>query len=180
MHAFARDMLLQHGTDLTDFDIASARPSTGPTSSWQTSSATAHPTRPSASILKWAAERGDPRRNPQPDQFQHNKVARDRPPDRGWSEHRGLRWRTLSCDVHSPLTEQMKKLWTVSRDCCLIQKEESIAGVTCSTVAYKIHKHQVKNGVAPYIYHRPAHGQGWEGHQPPYLALGDTTMLEPE
>jgi Xaa-Pro aminopeptidase len=60
-----------------------------------------------------------------------------------------------------------------------MQKEESIAGVTCSTVAYKIHKYQVKNGVAPYIYHRPAHGQGWEGHQPPYLALGDSTMLEP-
>ena len=37
----------------------------------------------------------------------------------------------------------------------------------------------MKNGVAPYIYHRPAHGQGWEGHQPPYLSLGDYTMLEP-
>ena len=57
--------------------------------------------------------------------------------------------------------------------------EESIAGVTCSTVAYKIHKYQVQNGVARYIYHRPAHGEGWEGHQPPYLALGDHTMLEP-
>jgi Xaa-Pro aminopeptidase len=73
----------------------------------------------------------------------------------------------------------MKKLWTVSRDCCLMQKAESIAGVTGSTVAYKIHQFQVKNGVAPYIYHRPAHGQGWEGHQPPYLSLGDYTMLEP-
>ena len=30
-----------------------------------------------------------------------------------------------------------------------------------------------------YIYHRPAHGMGMEGHQPPYLALGDYTMLEP-
>jgi len=37
----------------------------------------------------------------------------------------------------------------------------------------------VQQGVAPYIYHRPGHGQGWEGHQPPYLALGDYTMLEP-
>jgi hypothetical protein len=58
-----------------------------------------------------------------------------------------------------------------------MQKEESIAGVTCSTVAYKIHKYQVKSGVADYIYHRPAHGEGWEGHQKPYLSLGDYTML---
>jgi Xaa-Pro aminopeptidase len=28
------------------------------------------------------------------------------------------------------------------------------------------------------IYHRPAHGEGMEGHQPPYIALGDFTTLE--
>jgi len=33
--------------------------------------------------------------------------------------------------------------------------------------------------MAKYIYHRPAHGMGMEGHQPPYLSLGDYTMLEP-
>jgi len=71
-----------------------------------------------------------------------------------------------------PFTEQMKKLWNVSPRLLPVQKEESIAGVTCSTVAYKIHKYQVKNGVAPYIYHRPAHGQAGKGTAP-YLALGD-------
>jgi Xaa-Pro aminopeptidase len=54
-----------------------------------------------------------------------------------------------------------------------------VAGVTCSTVAYKIHKYQVEQGVAPLIYHRPAHGEGMEGHQAPWLALGDHSMLEP-
>ena len=31
-----------------------------------------------------------------------------------------------------------------------------------------------------YIYHRPAHGSGqnFQGHQPPYIALGDYTVLE--
>ena len=32
--------------------------------------------------------------------------------------------------------------------------------------------------MAKYIYHRPAHGEGSEGHQPPYISLGDHTMLE--
>ena len=79
----------------------------------------------------------------------------------------------------APWTDHQKKLWTVSRDCCLMQKDLSRAGVACSTVAYQIHQHQVKEGVQKYIYHRPAHGMGMEGHQPPYLALGDYTMLEP-
>jgi Xaa-Pro dipeptidase len=35
----------------------------------------------------------------------------------------------------------------------------------------------VKEGVQDYVYHRPAHGAGTEGHQAPYLALGDYTML---
>ena len=50
-------------------------------------------------------------------------------------------------------------------------------GRTCSSVAYEIHKYQVEQGVQKYVYHRPAHGAGVEGHQPPYLALGDYTML---
>jgi Xaa-Pro aminopeptidase len=33
-------------------------------------------------------------------------------------------------------------------------------------------------GLEKYVYHRPAHGQGMEGHQAPYLALGDDTVLK--
>jgi Xaa-Pro aminopeptidase len=36
----------------------------------------------------------------------------------------------------------------------------------------------MKFGMENYIYHRPAHGQGMEGHQAPWLALGDYTVLE--
>jgi Xaa-Pro aminopeptidase len=55
-----------------------------------------------------------------------------------------------------------------------LQKE----GATCSSVAYEIHKYQVAQGVQDFIYHRPAHGEGSEGHQPPYLSLGDYTVLK--
>src|SRR5438132_29693 len=79
----------------------------------------------------------------------------------------------------APWTDHQKKVWTVSRDCCVMQKDLSREGIACSTVAYQIHQHQVKEGMQKYIYHRPAHGMGMEGHQPPYLALGDYTMLEP-
>jgi Xaa-Pro aminopeptidase len=29
-----------------------------------------------------------------------------------------------------------------------------------------------------YLYQRVAHGEGMEGHQEPYIALGDETLLE--
>jgi Xaa-Pro dipeptidase len=45
-------------------------------------------------------------------------------------------------------------------------------------VAFSIHQYQVKQGMQKYIYNRPAHGQGMEGHQPPYIALGDHTVLD--
>ena len=72
----------------------------------------------------------------------------------------------------------MQKLWEVSRQCCDMQLEASSEGVTCSSIAYRIHKYQLAQGVEKYVYHRPAHGAGVEGHQPPYIALGDYTMLE--
>jgi hypothetical protein len=53
-----------------------------------------------------------------------------------------------------------------------MQKELSKEGIARSAVAYQIHQHQVKEGVQKYVYHRPAHGMGMEGHQPPYLAPG--------
>jgi hypothetical protein len=117
---------------------------------------------------------------PHPNQFLHNKITRGQAIQiEGGVNIAGCGGELYRAMFIHPVTDQMKKLWTVSRDSCLMQKEESVAGVTGSTVAYKIFKHQVKEGVAPYIYHRPGHGQGWEGHQPPYLSLGDYTMLEP-
>jgi Xaa-Pro dipeptidase len=59
-----------------------------------------------------------------------------------------------------------------------MQVEMQKEGVTCSSIAFAIHKYQVAQGVQDYIYHRPAHGEGSEGHQRPYLALGDHTVLK--
>jgi Xaa-Pro aminopeptidase len=61
-----------------------------------------------------------------------------------------------------------------------IQEEESKPGAVCSDVALRIHQHQVDNGMADFIYHRPAHGQGTfgVGHQPPFIALGDYSEIE--
>ena len=179
-HAYARDLLLQHGTDLTDFELGHAATKYGTDLLMADIKRDGAPHTAVGISLGVASRVGRANAYPHPNQFHHTKITRGQAIQIEGGVHiagcGGELYRAMF--IH-PLTDQMKKLWTVSRDCCLMQKEESIAGVTCSTVAYKIHKYQVQQGVAPYIYHRPAHGQGWEGHQPPYLALGDYTMLEP-
>jgi Xaa-Pro dipeptidase len=180
MHAFARDMLLQHGTDVTDYDIASAATKYGTDLMMADIKRDGAPHTAVGIDIDIGCRVGRSTAYPHPNQFLHNKVSRGQALQIEGGVHiAGCGGELYRAFFIHPLTEQMKKLWTVSRDCCLMQKEESIAGVTCSTVAYKIHKYQVKNGVASYIYHRPAHGEGWEGHQKPYLSLGDYTMLEP-
>jgi len=180
MHAFARDMLLQHGTDVTDYDIASAATKYGTDLVMADIKRDGAPHTAVGIDIDIGCRVGRSTAYPHPNQFLHNKISRGQALQIEGGVHiAGCGGELYRAFFIHPLTEQMKKLWTVSRDCCLMQKEESIAGVTCSTVAYKIHKYQVKNGVAPYIYHRPAHGEGWEGHQKPYLSLGDYTMLEP-
>jgi Xaa-Pro aminopeptidase len=180
MHAFARDMLLQHGTDVTDYDIASAATKYGTDLVMADIKRDGAPHTAVGIDIDIGCRVGRSTAYPHPNQFLHNKISRGQALQIEGGVHiAGCGGELYRAFFIHPLTEQMKKLWMVSRDCCLMQKEESIAGVTCSTVAYKIHKYQVKNGVAPYIYHRPAHGEGWEGHQKPYLSLGDYTMLEP-
>ena len=180
MHAFARDLLLQHGTDLTDYDIGSAATKYGTDLVMADIKRDGAPHTAVGIEIEVGCRVGRSTAYPHPNQFLHNKITKGQALQiEGGVNIAGCGGELYRAMFLHPLTDQMKKIWTVSRDCCLIQKEESVAGVTGSTVAYKVHKYQVKNGVAPFIYHRPAHGQGWEGHQPPYLSLGDYTMLEP-
>jgi Xaa-Pro aminopeptidase len=180
VHAYARDLLLEHGTDLTDFDIASAATKYGTDLIMDGITRDGRPHSAVGIRMRVSCRVGPGTGYPHPNQFHHNRVQRGRALQiAGGIRIGGCGGELYRAFLIHPWTDHMKKVWTVSRDCTQIQKEESVAGVTCSTVAYKIHKYQVENGMAPYIYHRPAHGEGTEGHQAPYLALGDHTMLEP-
>ncbi len=180
MHIFARDLLLQRGTDLTDYDIASAATKYGTDLVMADIKRDGAPHTAVGISVNVNCRSGRSTAYPHPNQFLHNKVRKgDSLQIEGSVKIGGCGGELYRQFLIDPWTDHMKKVWTVTRDACLMQKEESVAGVTGSVVAYKIHKFQVKNGMAPYIYHRPAHGEGMEGHQAPYLALGDYTMLEP-
>lgn len=178
-HAFARDLLLEKGTDLTDFELGHAAEEFGLNRLMQGIKRDGAPHTAVGIQLGVTARVGRSTAYPHPNQFHHNRIRRGQALQiAGGVRIGGCGGELYRAFLLHPWTDHQKKVWTVSRDCCLLQKELSREGVACSTVAYQIHRHQVKEGVQKYIYHRPAHGMGTEGHQPPYLALGDYTMLQ--
>ncbi|MGH9364315.1 MAG: M24 family metallopeptidase [Thermoanaerobaculia bacterium] len=178
-HAFARDLLLQKGTDLTDFELGGAAEEFGLNLLMKGIKRDGAPHTAVGIQLGVTARVGRSTAYPHPNQFHHNRVQKGQALQiAGGVRIGGCGGELYRAFLLAPWTDHQKKVWTVSRDNCLMQKDLSREGVACSTVAYQIHQHQVKNGMQKYIYHRPAHGMGMEGHQPPYLALGDYTMLE--
>lgn len=182
VHAFARDFVLEHGTSVTDFEIGQAlqayairmimgdvkydgRPHTA-----VGIDSTSHYVRAGASTAY-----------PHPNQFFYNKVKKGEPlyinTDISLGGMGGEGYRNY---LIAPWTDHQNKMWEIVAETVQIMVEETRPGVMCSEVAFKVHQHQVKNGMQNYIYHRPGHGSGMnnEGHQAPFIALGDSTLIE--
>jgi Xaa-Pro aminopeptidase len=183
-HAFARDYILTHGTDITDYEVGVATELYINDRLYSdldlAGGAPHHGVRSGVGI---GVRAGEVTGFPHPNQPYYNKIGRGmalqvaggaRIGGYGHENYRPY----IIADSAGQFDQHMQKLWEVSQHTCDMQMELSIEGVTCSHVAYEIHKYQVAQGVQQYVYHRPAHGAGTEGHQSPYIALGDFTMLK--
>jgi Xaa-Pro aminopeptidase len=178
-HAFARDLLLEKGTDLTDYELGIATEEFGTNLLLKGIKRDGAPHTAVGIQLGVGVRAGKGTAYPHPNQFHHNRIEKGQALQiAGGVQIGGCGGELYRAFLLHPWTDHQKKVWTVARDSCQMQKELSKEGVACSTVAYQIHQHQVREGVQKYVYHRPAHGMGTEGHQPPYLALGDYTMLK--
>jgi Xaa-Pro aminopeptidase len=182
-HAFARDYILTHGTDVTDYEVATATELWINDKLWSDLDlAGGRPHHGVASGVGIGVRAGPVTAYPHPNQPYFNRIGHGMAlqvaggASIGGYGHENYRAYIIP-EKGGRIDPHMKKLWEVSRNCCDLQVESSLEGVTCSTVAYRIHRYQVEQGVQKYVYHRPAHGAGTEGHQAPYIALGDHTML---
>jgi Xaa-Pro aminopeptidase len=179
IHAFARDYILKRGTDATDFEVQSAANRYGTDLILKDIKRDGKPHTAVGIAVEIEVRTGVGTAYPHPNQFHHNRIKKgDAIQVAGVVTIAGCGGELYRGMQIAPWDPTREKVWQVHNDCCRIQTEESAAGVTCSYVAKKVHDYQVGQGMQKYIYHRPAHGQGWEGHQPPYIALGDHTMLE--
>jgi len=182
IHAFARDYILQRGTEATDFEIGQALQAYGINLMMQDVRRDGKPhTAVGMESSSQYVRTGVATAYPHPNQFFHAKVKKGDAlyvnTDIRLGGFGGECYRNYQI---APWTEPQEKMWQVVADSVQIMKETAVPGRVCAEVAEKVHLYQVKQGMAPYIYHRPGHGQGQhtEGHQAPFLALGDETVIE--
>jgi Xaa-Pro dipeptidase len=183
-HAFARDYVLTHGTDVTDYEVGMAATlwiNDILLSELKLDNGTSH--RGVGAAIGVQARIGPLTAYPHPNQPLYHRIGRGMAMqiegDGYIGGHGGENYRAfIVADSSGNFDPHMQRLWEVSQHTCEMQVELQVEGATCSSVAYKIHKYQVENGVQDYVYHRPAHGEGSEGHQPPYMALGDDTVIQ--
>jgi len=179
IHVFARDYVLAHGTDATDFDVQTAATQYGVDLILKDIKRDGRPHTAVGIGVEIGVRTGVGTAYPHPNQFHHNRIKKgDALQVSGDVKIGGCGGELYRAYQIAPWDSLREKVWDVHTECCRIQADASAAGVTGSYVAKLVHDHQVKNGMADYVYHRPAHGEGSEGHQPPYIALGDHTMLE--
>jgi len=181
IHAFARDYILERGTDATDFELGQALQAYGIGLLMNDVQRDGRPNSAvGIEVTSNYVRTGVATAYPHPNQFFHANI------ERGQSVYvntdillGGMGGECYRNYLIGPTTPQQEKMFEVVADTIQIQEEESKPGAVCSDIALAIHQHQVDNGMADFIYHRPAHGQGTfgTGHQPPFIALGDYSVL---
>ncbi|MBC7894079.1 MAG: aminopeptidase P family protein [Cytophagaceae bacterium] len=182
VHAFARDYILEHGTSTTDYQIGQALSSYGINLMMRDVKRDGKPhSAVGMEVTGNYVRTGVATAYPHPNQFFHAKVERGQPLyvncDILLGGYGGEGYRNY---ILLPSTPQHDTMWQVVADTVQMIVEETKPGAVCSEIAYKVHEYQVKQGMQEFIYHRPGHGQGqnFVGHQPPFLALGDDTVVE--
>lgn len=182
IHAFARDYILERGTDATDFEVGHALSAFGINLLMNDVKRDGKPhSAVGIEVTSEYVRTGVATAYPHPNQFFHAKIERGKPvyvnTDILLGGYGGECYRNY---LVAPWDAHHEKMWQIVSDTVQIMVEETVPGRTCSEVALKVHQYQVNNGMRDYIYHRPGHGQGqnYEGHQPPFLALGDDTVIQ--
>lgn len=182
IHAFARDYILEHGTRTTDYQIGQALAQFGINLLMADVKRDGKPhSAVGIDVTGNYVRTGVATAYPHPNQFFHAPVRKGQPLyvncDILLGGYGGECYRNY---ILLPSNPAHDKMWQVVKETVEIMEDTAKPGVLCSEVAWKVHEHQIKSGMQDFIYHRPGHGQGqnYEGHQPPYLALGDDTVIE--
>ncbi len=183
IHAFARDYILERGISATDFEVGQALQAYGIGLLMKDVRYDGKPnTAVGIEVTSHYVRTGVATAYPHPNQFFYAKIQKGNPvyvnTDIRLGGMGGECYRNY---LIAPFAPHHEKMWQVVTDSALLLREEARPGAVCSEIAYKVHDLQIRNGMKDYIYHRPCHGQGqfFAGHQPPFIALGDDTVLEP-
>jgi Xaa-Pro aminopeptidase len=180
MLAFAREFILTHATQVTDFEVRHTTEEFG-TRTLMAAMGSEINGRAHHGVglgLGFSCRAGVATAYPHPNQFFYTRIGRGQAVQIASVIHiggyGGEGYRALHI---APMDDLQKKMWDVHTEMTLKQAELCKAGARCQEVGEAVLAIPHKAGLGQYVYHRPAHGQGMEGHQAPYLSLGDDTPL---
>src|SRR2546425_680804 len=176
---FCRCYVLQHGTNATDFDVRHAAEAFGTELVLKDVKRDGRPHTAVGVSVNVGCRTGVGTAYPHPNQFFHARIRRG-----DARQFSGVMVRVggyggegyRACHI-APMSDAQQKMWEGHTAMTLAQPEISKAGVECRAVAAKVLEIARRAGLERYAYHRPAHGAGMEGHQKPYVSLGDTTVM---
>ncbi len=178
IHAFARNYIVERGPGVLDWEVANAASEWGMHRVMGDIPQTGQLHEAVGVEMRIHCRSGLPTAYPHPNQVRWTRIQEGyaiqlagvfRVGGYGGEQYRSL--------LVAPWSDWQKHVWDVHTQSYHLQAERSYAGNTCSDVAQAVHEHQVANGCGHLIYHRPGHGEGMEGHQPPYQSLGDYTVM---
>jgi len=179
MLEYARDLILEQGTDITDYDVQleTQRHATHMFMKWLELDGKPHN---GVGIDFWFwCRAGVSTAYPHPNQFLYHKIRKgDAIQIVGFVHLGGYMGEGYRALQTNPMTDYHRKMWDVHTEMTRLQAKLCKAGMPCNEIASKVLKLARVAGLERHVYHRPAHGIGMEGHQRPILALGDETVLE--
>ena len=179
IHAFARNYLIERGIGVIDWEVANAAQQWGMQRIMQDIPQRGEPNDTVGISVGVSCRSGPVTAYPHPNQTRWSPVERgDAIQFAGVVRIGGYGGELYRSFLVHPWTDWQEHVWDVHTQSYFIQAEESYAGNTCSDVARAVHDYQVENDCEDVIYHRPGHGVGMEGHQPPFQALGDYTVMQ--
>ena len=179
IHAFARNYMLEKGPGTLDWEVANAAAQWG---MHRIMKDIPHQGRPHEAVgieVRVGCRTGRATAYPHPNQVRWAEIERGHALQLAGvvriGGYGGEQYRSF---LFGPWSQWQERMWEVHTRSYFIQAEQTYAGNTCSNVAKAVLKYQIDNGCGHVIYHRPGHGEGMEGHQPPYQALGDYTVMQ--
>jgi Xaa-Pro dipeptidase len=176
---YGRALLLKYGAKVTDFDIRHEmeRYGTHLLMTWMNLDGKPHQ---GVGIDMWVSCRaGATTAYPHPNQFYYHRIQKgDAIQLVGFVHIGGYVGEGYRALQTHPMSDLQKRVWEVHTRMTELQIELCIAGTPCNYIARRVLNLAKDAGMEEFLYHRPAHGVGMEGHQPPCVSLGDETILQ--
>lgn len=178
MLEFARGLIVEYGTQLTDFDVRLETERYGTELLMERLELDGKPHHGAGIDLQISCRAGPATAYPHPNQFHYHQIE---PGDAiqlaGFVHLGGYVGEGYRALQTQPMKDLQRRVWQVHTEMVELQAELCRPGERCNWIASEVLKRARDAGMERYVYHRPAHGIGMEGHQPPYLSLGDDSRL---